>query len=871
MKRWLVTMATTLLATAVAAQTTLHVSPTGKDANPGSLAAPLRTLAGARDRVRAVKGKGAVTVEFAAGTYAFTEAAAFEEQDSGTAAAPIVYRAAKGAAVRFTGSVEVKDWQPVRDAAIRQRLSEKARDQILVADLKAQGITNLGKISMRGFAMGSPAAEAELFADDQPMTLSRWPNEGFRGIKKRPNINEVVLDTDRVARWAEESDPWIFAYWHHDWAEIYEPIRGFDVAQNMIKRDPKIKPRYGITPGRARWYVLNLLSELDRPGEYYIDRANAKLYFWPPKTGAKTVLSISNGIVTGRDVSHVTLQGFTAEACRTTAIRFSGGTGTKVVGCTIRNTGHRGVTFGGGTKNEIYGCDVYGTGEGGMAMSGGDRKTLTPSKHNVENNHVHHYSRRARTYKTGITISGCGNRMAHNLIHHGPHMALSAPGNNHIVELNEIHNAVYESGDAGAYYVGRDWTQRGNILRHNYWHQIVGATGHGGMTIYLDDQHCGHTIHGNIFERCSRAVFIGGGDDNVVTSNVFLDCWKAAHLDNRGMGWQKKFTKDTKSSIHTQLHKMPYKNKLWSKRYPNLPNVLQDDPGVPKRNIFRSNISAGGSWDDIHQGTRHLQTVEKNVVFDKDKDWIKLNKDATGKPISLTFKDPAMVKAAGYEPIPVAKIGVYRDARRASWPVLHKIDKITLAPPPKPKAMAKFKPNPTLKVPRAAKPASKPMVLACDYDGGLVRPPATATFSHDGTVLRVAMTTPLPKKRKLGDQWGSCDAIELAFKAADGPNSDTLVLRGFTNGKTNIFKLANDSQQDAPELAKSITYEAKVSAKEWNCEWTVPLKQIGVTPGDRMRANVTVRRAGTGNWVMWRPTNGDSTRCERVGTLELAP
>jgi hypothetical protein len=391
------------------------------------------------------------------------------------------------------------------------------------------------------------------------------------------------------------------------------------------------------------------------------------------------------------------------------------------------------------------------------------------------------------------------------------------------------------------------------------------------MTIYLDDQHCGHTIHGNIFERCSRAVFIGGGDDNVVTSNVFLDCWKAAHLDNRGMGWQKKFTKDTKSSIHTQLHKMPYKNKLWSKRYPNLVNVLEDDPGVPKRNIFRSNISAGGSWDDIHQGTRHLQTVEKNVVFDKDKDWIKLNKDATGKPISLTFKDPAMVKAAGYEPIPVAKIGVYRDARRASWPVLHKIDKITLAPPPKPKAMAKFKPNPTLKVPRAAKPASKPMVLACDYDGGLVRPPATATFSHDGTVLRVAMTTPLPKKRKLGDQWGSCDAIELAFKAADGPNSDTLVLRGFTNGKTNIFKLANDSQQDAPALAKSITYQAKVSAKEWSCEWTVPLKQIGVTPGDRMRANVTVRRTGTGNWVMWRPTNGDSTRCERVGTLELAP
>ena len=58
-----------------------------------------------------------------------------------------------------------------------------------------------------------------------------------------------------------------------------------------------------------------------------------------------------------------------------------------------------------------------------------------------------------------------------------------------MVEFNEIHNVVYESGDAGAYYVGRDWTQRGNILRHNFWHDIVGGTGYGGMTIYLDDQH----------------------------------------------------------------------------------------------------------------------------------------------------------------------------------------------------------------------------------------------------------------------------------------------------------------------------------------------------------------------------------------------
>ena len=55
---------------------------------------------------------------------------------------------------------------------------------------------------------------------------------------------------------------------------------------------------------------------------------------------------------------------------------------------------------------------------------------------------------------------------------------------------------VEESGDAGAYDVGRDWTQQGNVLRYNYWHDILGSTGYGGMTIYLDAQHAGRTIHG---------------------------------------------------------------------------------------------------------------------------------------------------------------------------------------------------------------------------------------------------------------------------------------------------------------------------------------------------------------------------------------
>lgn len=401
-------------ASAVQADTTLYVSPKGRDDAAGTRQAPLATLAGARDRARRAKADGgAITVLFAAGTYAFDAPVAFTQEESGKPAAPVIYRAAPGAEVRFTGGRPVTGWSPVTAAAVLKRLPEEARGKVRVADLRAQGITEYGKLAVRGFSMGSPVAEAEIFFNDEPMTLARWPNDGFRGAKRRITLQRVEVDTDRLQRWVGEKE----------------------------------------------------------------------------------------------------------------------GTDCRVVGCTIRNTGHRAVSVEGGTKHEVYGCDVYHCGEGGITMAGGDRPTLTPAGHNAENNHVHHYTRRARTYKTAITVSGVGSRIAHNLIHDGPHMALSAGGNDHVVEYNEIHNVVYESGDAGAFYVGRDWTQRGVTLRHNYFHQIVGATGHGGMTIYLDDQHCGYTVHGNLFERCSRAVFIGGGDDNTVTNNVFLDCWRAAHVD----------------------------------------------------------------------------------------------------------------------------------------------------------------------------------------------------------------------------------------------------------------------------------------------------------------------------------------------------
>jgi hypothetical protein len=52
--------------------------------------------------------------------------------------------------------------------------------------------------------------------------------------------------------------------------------------------------------------------------------------------------------------------------------------------------------------------------------------------------------------------------------------------------------------------------------------------------------------------------------------------------------------------------------------------------------------------------------------------------------LRLEFKDPTAVAEIGFKPIPVEKIGVYADQRRASWPVKHQVRPVKLPGAAKP-------------------------------------------------------------------------------------------------------------------------------------------------------------------------------------------
>ena len=663
----------------------IYVATNGNDAWSGLLSdpnqektdGPFASLERARNEIRALKQKNlpskeGITVLLRQGIYSLNEPFELNDRDSGTPTCPISYRAYNRERVRVIGGKSVSGFQKVIDANTLNRLPESARGQVYFADLRSQGITQYGSAGESGL---------ELFFQNKPMVVSRWPNDQF--IKIAAIAGHTVVDvrgtkgcvegifnydSDRPNRWTNENDIWVHGYWFWDWSDQRQRVSKIDTEKRQIEIAPPYH-NYGYRKGQW-FYAFNLLSEIDQPGEWYLDRQSGLLYFWPPAALSEEnpLVSVLDNLLVMKNVSHVSWRDITFEATRKTPILMSGGVSNRIVGCTLRNMGGSAISVSGGQGHSVIGCDVYNCGSGGISLSGGERKTLTPAGHSAENNHVHHYGRWKPMYSAGISISGVGNRVAHNLIENAPHQAMSFSGNDHVIELNEIHSVCFESNDAGAIYSGRDWTMRGTVIRNNYLHDITGFEGKGCVGVYLDDMYCGTEISGNLFYRVTRAAFIGGGRDCSIVNNIFVECNPTVHIDARAMGWAKYHADEWVKEGREKgtLSGTKYKEAPYSVRYPVLVSILDDNPFAPKGNQVIRNICVGGKWDGMESRAKQFAEIRDNFV---NIDPLFVN------PASMDFQlrsdSPALSR--GFKPIPLHNIGLYMDEFRASWPVIHSV------------------------------------------------------------------------------------------------------------------------------------------------------------------------------------------------------
>jgi hypothetical protein len=602
---------------------TLHVSPGGGDANEGTQAKPLATLERARDVARLADHREPATVIVHAGTYMQSATLELSAEDSGT-----TWRAAGDGEVRVTGgpTLPTNAFALVSDPKVLDRLPAQARGKVVQIDLHPFIKMQLADYPRK--FRGAPATP-ELFFNDRRMTVARWPNKGWATIEKIIDPGSVPREGDNAgrlgvfqyggdepARWDAAGGVWLHGYWCYDWYDETIQVKSIDRERRQITlAAPAL---YGVkqgNPSPRRFAAVNVLAELDEPGEFYIDPAGKMLYFWPPAAlqGARIALSMLNSpLLRIKDASGVTIDGFIFEDGLAGGIEILGGRGNSVRKCIVRNVRELGIRVAGGSVHVIDRCDITETGTGGITLEGGDRKTLTPAHHQATNNTIRNFSQLQLTGAYAIIFAGVGNRAAHNLIHDAPHQAVLIGGNDHVFEFNIVRNVVTQTDDAGAVYKGRNPSCRGNVIRNNFFSDIGSAMGHGTAAIYFDDGDGGDLVSGNIFLRCGNpgggtfgTIFSHGGHDIRADNNIFIDCkralgsapwddarWKNALAGAEETFWPQKLLKEV------DITKPPY-----TTRYPELVGFMDPSPGRRRVNYASNNVLVraqdvkSGNWE----------------------------------------------------------------------------------------------------------------------------------------------------------------------------------------------------------------------------------------------------------------------------------
>ena len=606
---------------------------------------PGDALSAVRDRVRRLLAEDrsdGVEVVLSAGDYVLSDGLEFKAADGGpSSSAPVVWRAAERGKVRILGArvVPADRFRPVTDPAVIDRLPPEGRGKVFAADVSDILPGVVPELS-RSFS-GTPAAPM-VFVGDDFAKLARWPNAGWTSFTQRVDKGQqvsavrypgtyrngaFVYAEPRARRWNLSAGVWLNGYWTHDWFNnsIKAGSYGVENGTNDVLRLDGDMP-YGVMGGTwgrkdRRFYAFNLLEELDAPGEWWLDRAAKVLYLVPPggsvaAAGEVRIAVSSAALLRGQGVRNLRFEGLEVACGFGTLASFVGNSSNVVFsGCRFACTARNGVCLD-GSRNAVVGCEVFNCGASGVSLSGGDRRLLTRSDSRVENCRIHRFGVFQRTYAPGVNVGGVGMTVRGNELFDAPHAAVLYGGNEMLFESNDVHHVLMETGDAGAFYTGRDWTTMGNVLRFNFVHEL-GAQGKDANTMgfYFDDCDCGDAVYGNVFWKVARGIMVGGGREHPIRHNVFAECQVGLSIDNRGMTWKEWNTPGNGWNLEDKAERLGYRDEPWKSRYPLLAKIMADSPREPLYNPVTDNVFLDCSEQLIALSGKTMDPVIPKMTF----------------------------------------------------------------------------------------------------------------------------------------------------------------------------------------------------------------------------------------------------------------
>ena len=523
----------------------LYVSPSGSNANPGTMAKPFATLEHARDVVRRLpkqEGKS-VSVILRGGVYYLPDTLVFTAADSGLPDAVVEYRSADGEEAVISGGVELTG------------LNLTAyRDGIMQARVPGDFSTD------------------QLFVNGEQMPMARYPNYDPHAKYFGGTAADAFSDA-RAAKWRQPAGGFMHVLHNARWGGMHYRITGKD-SNGALTYEGGWQNNRGSRWHRDIRFVENIFEELDAPGEWFLDTKEGTLYFYPP-AGLDLQKARLEGVrlrhlveFRGDDkqpVRSISLKGLVfRHAARTFmdnkermlrtdwtvyrggAIFISGAEDCRIEDCSVSRVGGNAIFVNNYNRRiVIRGCHIYQAGGNGIAFVGdpnavrnglvgyasramydeiskepGPKTNNFPAESLVEECLIHEIGR-IEKQTAGVEIDMAMKiTVRHCSIYDTPRAGINIGDGcwgGHVIEFCDVFDTVLETGDHGSFNSwGRDrfWGLKEidlntitlgenaglplldvihpNILRNNRW-----RCDHG-WDIDLDDGSSNYQIYNNL-------------------------------------------------------------------------------------------------------------------------------------------------------------------------------------------------------------------------------------------------------------------------------------------------------------------------------------------------------------------------------------
>lgn len=523
------------------AQTAFFVSADGKDSNKGTIKRPFRTIEKALEAAR--KEKGEITLYLREGVYRLSAPLTLTASD-GNSEKKLTLTSFPNEKATISGGVLLNlDWQPYERGIWQAKVNQDVEIDMLLVN---------GEIRH----------------------MARYPNYDEQAVRFHGTSSQATAP-ERVKGWKHPETGFLHAMHNSDWGDFHYRIKGRKENGELILEGGWQNNRQsGLHPENRM--VENIFEELDTPGEWFFDRDEKILYYYPlegeqPATAVFETPQLKHLIevwgtqaapaenIVIRNLNLTQTQRTFMEkyepllrsdwtVYRGAAVFFEGTENCTLTQCDLYNLGGNAVFFSKyNRQGEVSSSHFTNIGASAICFVGdtacvrspsfeysqfvpyekmdlqkGPKGVKFPAQCTVRDNLIHCIGLFEKQ-TTGVELSMCQSIVvSHNSIYDTPRAGINVSEGTwggHCIEYNDVFETVKETGDHGSF---NSWG-RDRFWHPNYKEMEELTTGHPEM-ILLDAVKT-TTIRNNRF-RCDRGwdIDLDDGSSNYhIYNNLCLN------------------------------------------------------------------------------------------------------------------------------------------------------------------------------------------------------------------------------------------------------------------------------------------------------------------------------------------------------------